>query len=362
MTYSCALFSDFLWSEPGYVGGSIVLTIHTVNDKDGLSSLLLISKHYKVPLDELKQSNPLVMNRVSAGHPQHGWLKLGDKIFLPKADGSARVSSSTAFAENTVIDDNPWRAFLFVLADEVLPSGKLVRKVLEFPGASQAQYIQANPEIFGLKPPNPNAPYSLGEHALGNNQSKFLSASTRRGGAPNIAGRPVYIDIKKATAAGAKIHSTEAILADLARLQQAQPELRPRIEKLKKVISSVEGEVLLEGAVPASAIKSGAAMMATRSLRAVQVVGMAFTVYDVTNATSKSVEQKSLKPITAEGIRQVGGWASAVAGAKVGGAIGAAVGIETGPGAIATGFAGALVFGTAGYFGSDWLADFIDEN
>ncbi len=36
--------------------------------------------------------------------------------------------------------------------------------------------------------------------------------------------------------------------------------------------------------------------------------------------------------------------------------------IETGPGAILTGAIGGLIFGTAGYFGADWIADFIDEN
>ncbi|ATB40763.1 membrane protein [Cystobacter fuscus] len=335
---------------------------HTVNDKDGLSSLWLIAKHYRVSLDDLKQRNSLIMNRFPVGHPRHGWLKLGDKVLIPAAHGGGRAMGPQMSSSNTLIDDNPWRAFLFVLADEVLPSGKLVRKVLEFPGPSQAQYIQANPEIFGMKPPNSKATFSLGEHALGQNQSRFLSASTRRGGAPNIAGRPVYIDIKKATAAGVKIHSTEAILADLARIQKSTPSLQPRIEKLKTVIASVEGEVLLEGNIPASAIKSKNAMMMTRSLRGVQVVGMAFTVYDIGKATSKSVKQGSVKPIAAEGIRQVGGWAAAVAGAKAGGLLGAAAGVETGPGAILTGFAGALIVGTAGYFGADWVADFIDEN
>lgn len=68
------------------------------------------------------------------------------------------------------------------------------------------------------------------------------------------------------------------------------------------------------------------------------------------------------KPISAEVIRQAGGWGGAVAGFKVGGVIGAGVGIETGPGAIITGLVGGIVFGTAGYFGADWVADHIYEN
>ena len=42
--------------------------------------------------------------------------------------------------------------------------------------------------------------------------------------------------------------------------------------------------------------------------------------------------------------------------------IGAGVGIETGPGAIITGLVGGIIFGTAGYFGADWVADHVYEN
>jgi hypothetical protein len=35
------------------------------------------------------------------------------------------------------------------------------------------------------------------------------------------------------------------------------------------------------------------------------------------------------------------------------------IGIETGPGAIITGAVGSVIFGTVGYLGADWIADFI---
>lgn len=38
------------------------------------------------------------------------------------------------------------------------------------------------------------------------------------------------------------------------------------------------------------------------------------------------------------------------------------MGIETGPGAILTGAVGAVIFGAAGDFGADWIADYIGEN
>ena len=64
----------------------------------------------------------------------------------------------------------------------------------------------------------------------------------------------------------------------------------------------------------------------------------------------------------AESIRQVGGWGGGLLGAKIGGAAGAALGIETGPGAVVTGFIGAVIFGVGGYLGADWVADLIDRN
>jgi len=253
------------------------------------------------------------------------------------------------------------QVFLFILSDEVLPSGKLVRKVVQIP-KNQAQYILSNPEKYGINPPLKNSAISIGEHALGNNVSHYTSASTFPKGAPNFTGRPVYIDINKLKSAGAIIHSSEEIIADLNRLVKANPSLEPRVKKLIYAIKHVEGEVLIQGNIPASAVKSSASMGVTRGLRYVQAIGFAITAYDISMATKISIETKSAKPITAETIRQAGGWGSAVTGMKIGGMLGAAVGIETGPGAIVTGAVGAFIFGAAGYFGADWIADYIYEN
>jgi hypothetical protein len=58
--------------------------------------------------------------------------------------------------------------------------------------------------------------------------------------------------------------------------------------------------------------------------------------------------QQSLKPVTAESIRQVDGWTSAWAGIKLAAAVSTAV--------------GGLIGGVAGYCFFDWAADQIDEN
>ncbi|MCU7619282.1 hypothetical protein NZ698_19045 [Chryseobacterium sp. PBS4-4] len=256
-------------------------------------------------------------------------------------------------------------AFLFILTDELLPSGKIVRKVVVPPSQKIFDYFKSNQyEAFGMSPPKPLANISIGEHASGLNQSPYLSGSTLPHGAPNIDGSPQYIDIKKAEAAGCKVYSTEEIVADLKRLQEKAPtpEAKARLDKVINAVSNIEKEVLVKGNIPANAIKSTSAMKITKGLRVLNVIGIVITAYELEQAIEKSVQQNSVKPIAAETIRQVGGWGGAIAGAKIGAIGGAAIGIETGPGAIITGAVGALIFGTAGYFGADWVADQIDEN
>jgi hypothetical protein len=106
----------------------------------------------------------------------------------------------------------------------------------------------------------------------------------------------------------------------------------------------------------------GKAKILGRVGRVLMVVGIVITVKEVAQATQRSVQQKSFKPLGAEIIRQVGGWGGALAGAKIGFLVGAAFGIETGPGALITGALGAIVFGALGYFGADLIADQISPN
>jgi hypothetical protein len=96
--------------------------------------------------------------------------------------------------------------------------------------------------------------------------------------------------------------------------------------------------------------------------RAFLVAGVMMDSYYMAEAIEQSVEEGSLDPVTAQSIRTAGGWGSAWAGAGAGAALGGALGIETGPGAVIFAIGGALVLGTAGYFGADWVADMIHEN
>jgi hypothetical protein len=193
------------------------------------------------------------------------------------------------------------------------------------------------------------------------------------GGAPNFKGTPWYIDVAKAKKAGVTIHSTEEIIADLDRLEKVNPALSDQIAKLKSVIGDFEGEAALqprEGVVPPWAVQSAEAAAREAALakglrggmKVLSGVGIALTVYDMGTATKESIDQKSIKPLGAESIRQIGGWAGGVAGAKLGGMIGLWLGIEVGPAALITGAIGGLAGGVLGYIGSDWVADKISPN
>ena len=118
--------------------------------------------------------------------------------------------------------------------------------------------------------------------------------------------------------------------------------------------------------IPASAIFTEQSLTISktiiRSARVVQVFGIAFTAYDLGKAGEKSFEIHSSRPIAAETVRQIGGWSAAAKGFAIGGSLGAAAGIETGPGSVVTGLIGGIVFGTAGYFAADWVADYIYKN
>lgn len=160
-------------------------------------------------------------------------------------------------------------------------------------------------------------------------------------------GSPQYIDIAKAEAAGCKIYTTNEIIQDLRRMQKEAPSINAKtnLEKLINVISNTEKEVLIKGNIPPSAIKSSTTMNITKGLRVLNIIGIVISAYEVEQAVEKSIKKESVKPIAAETIRQVGGWASAIAGAKVGAVGGTLLGIETGPGAILFGAGGAIILG-----------------
>jgi len=164
-----------------------------------------------------------------------------------------------------------------------------------------------------------------------------------------------------------KIYSTTEIVEEVNRYVLQHPHLKNRAAKLIQYIQNVDKEFLLEGKTSRTAVYGSkeaveSAVKVARFGRGISVVGVAFTAYDLSVATKESIQLKSVKPLAAEGIRQVGGWGSAIGGFKLGFGTGALMGVETGPGLFVTGLVGGLVVGTMGYFGADWVADKIHEN
>lgn len=261
----------------------------------------------------------------------------------------------------------PARSFFFIIADEIAPgSKKVVRKVI-FP-----KDLQGNPELvkqiirpdkYGFKPRDPTSSVSIGRHVLGRTDSRYISASTLSSGSPRFDGKPYYINTKRLYSSGAVIHDAEAISKDLDRIlsKTKDPKFRQYIEDIRHKLLVVDKEVLIEGKVPAGAIKSGGCKALTHGIQFVTAVGVIWSVYDLSVATNQSIEQGSIKPLAAESVRQTGGWGGAIAGAEIGTSLGAMVGISTGPGAVLVAAAGGLIFGMAGYFGANWVADYISE-
>jgi hypothetical protein len=277
----------------------------------------------------------------------------------------------------------PARGLFFVLADEINPfAKKLVRKVI-VPDHDQPLLIErlTHPERFGFSPREPGSPVSLGRHVLGRVDSKFISASERPLGSPRLPGKRYFIDVAKVEQSGATIHDGAAIAKDLDRIaaKSKKGEFREYIEMIKKKSLEVDREAVIEGEIPAAAVKSAGSMAVTRSLQLVEGVGIVMSVWDLEKATNRSVETHSAAPIERETMRQAGGWAGALGGrvlvksgvtlatrwaaamadAEIGGEAGAALGIETGPGAIVTGLVGGLIGGIVGFVAADALSDLL---
>jgi hypothetical protein len=87
----------------------------------------------------------------------------------------------------------------------------------------------------------------------------------------------------------------------------------------------------------------------TRTVSALQTVGIAWTAYEMTSAALDSVRRHTWRPLAVESVGQAGSWAAGVAGLKAGCKLGAVVGLSSGGGALVTATLGAGIGGLAGY-------------
>ncbi|MCY0993949.1 RHS repeat-associated core domain-containing protein [Nannocystis sp. ILAH1] len=215
---------------------------------------------------------------------------------------------------------------------------------------------------IGIFPKDANSTFSAAEHALGDNHSAYSSVSERPFGAPEFQGERVYIDVDTAVRHGAEYVSHEQLKADVAEHVANKPSEANRAEAWRKRQTGVLGEKesLFKGYIEPGAVHSRATRVLHHAARGLGRFGVAMTVRDVALALEASVREGSLRPITAEVIRQGGAWAGSALGFSLGGVLlGKAV--LSSFVALAVPLAVGLVLGMAFYYASDLGADMIYE-
>ena len=116
----------------------------------------------------------------------------------------------------------------------------------------------ANPDIYGMKPTNPESSVSPGEHSLAQHTiktegSKYVSASQLPNGAETVDGKVYWIDMDKLPP-GIKVVSNEEIAKDLERLVSEGKITRERADMWLKDQRIKEAEILIEGEIPRGAV------------------------------------------------------------------------------------------------------------
>lgn len=274
------------------------------------------------------------------------------------------------------------RSLFFMIADEFdLSNPTYVRRVAVPEDITDPKILRRilSPEVYGFSPRDSTSNVSVAGHVTGRTDSKFVSVSTLEEGATRHGDKVFYIDKTKLKnevveldtiihEMNTKITKLEAELTratqnkrSLKSIEVLQDKLNRTYRSLKQAIGDAENLVI--GNIPPSLIKSAKTLKADKVLRFVAGINILFTTIDYTKATKESIEKSSLNPLRRETMRQIGGRTGNAIGFWAGFRIGAGVGstftLELGPGALAGGVAGGVVFGAMGYFGSDYLANYL---
>lgn len=189
---------------------------------------------------------------------------------------------------------------------------------------------------FGMQPSAPNANISPLEHVLGQKPSQFLSASTLAEGAEGIKGEPVWIDVSKLKPGQLLDHNQ--IVAESREFVNRNPHFQERFDKWLRAQKAIgtegggsvapEGEVLIKGSVPASAVLTRTQMLVRTGLTAGRHILFGIAVAMDTKAFFEA-ENKSRELARIAG-GWTGAWAGGIVGSRAGGKAGAAVAFVAG--------------------------------
>ena len=245
---------------------------------------------------------------------------------LPTPPPSPRSSTQTTQSGSISRPGEDWRLF-YIFAF----SGKDPQYVVRMTGGNRSTPSAAQAARNGIIPNGEKIQLNPVEHVLNEKvkgRSPYTSASTLRNGASQFKGEPIWIDVNKLKK-GSVLSYKDIVKASVEFLKRNE-HLRARFNIWKSAQVN-EGEVLIKGRIPSSAIST---RNQVRLKTSVKVGGKVLFLVAVAADTAAffDAENKSR-----ELARIAGGWA----GAWVSGRVGAAVGAK----------AGAAVMGVVGVAG-----------
>jgi hypothetical protein len=123
---------------------------------------------------------------------------------------------------------------------------------------------------------------------------------------------------------------------------------------------AIEGEAVIQGAIPSTAINTAPMMNITRGAQGLAVVGAAASGWNLGQSINRSVDQGTPTPFVAQAVREAGGWGGAWGGVQAGALAGVELGIPAGPWALATGLVGGIGGGIIGYKGANMIGNAIE--
>jgi outer membrane lipoprotein SlyB len=222
-----------------------------------------------------------------------------------------------------------------------------------------------------FQPRDMSSKVTPGRHVMGDNKSGFISTSEKSFGAPRFEGNRYWIDVNILKNEGVKFYNAAEIAADFSRIEAKYKDNLKVLEKVRKGLEflKMDKEVLVEGPIPAKAVKTAPKMAFTRGTQILQGLAFVETVSDITYAGYDSYREMSIKPVEKELVKQVSIWSMSAIGSRIGQVIGGGVGflggallsIETGPGVCIGAGAGLVAGGYVGSYYGEWLAGYLDE-